>query len=162
LWGDGCAASIVSAEPEGLAIESFNAQLIPDSSSLITWHIGESGFDMFLSGHVPATLHNALSAQGDAFLDQDEINSIDLWAVHPGGRTILDAVERAWDLPSQALQMSRDVLRRFGNMSSATVVFVLSELLHRGAGGTRGYAVAFGPGLVAESMRFRKDREVGS
>jgi predicted naringenin-chalcone synthase len=162
LWGDGCAASLVSAEPAGLAIESFNSLLIPESSSLITWHIGDSGFDMFLSGQVPATLHNALCAQADAFLEQSEIGTIDLWAVHPGGRTILDAVERAFGLPSHALRMSREVLRRFGNMSSATVVFVLADLLKHGAGGARGYAVAFGPGLVAEAMRFRKGREVQS
>jgi alpha-pyrone synthase len=159
LWGDGCAASLISAEPSGLAMESFNSLLIPDTSDLITWHIGDSGFDMFLSGQVPATLHNALCSQGEALVGAASVNMIDLWAVHPGGRTILDAVERALNLPPHALRASREVLRRFGNMSSATVVFVLADLLKYGSADTKGFAVAFGPGLVAETMRFRKGRQ---
>jgi predicted naringenin-chalcone synthase len=78
---------------------------------------------------------------------------INLWAVHPGGRSILDAVAHGLDLPEDALATSRGVLADHGNMSSATVMFVLARMLaarQRGAG----CALAFGPGLSAEAMRF--------
>lgn len=158
LWGDGCAASLITAEPEGLAIESFRSLLVPDSQDTITWQIGDSGFDMFLSGQVPSIIHSALRSHSGDILGT-EAGSIDLWAVHPGGRTVLDAVERAFDLPAQSLWASREVLRLFGNMSSATVVFVLAELLRSARPEATGFAIAFGPGLVAETMRFRSGRQ---
>jgi alpha-pyrone synthase len=158
LWGDGCAASLVSADPHGLAMESFRALLVPDSRELITWQVGDSGFDMFLSGQVPSTIQTALRAHVKDVMADTPISSIDLWAVHPGGRTVLDAVERAFDLSPEALWASRDVLRLFGNMSSATVVFVLAELLRSAVPEATGFAISFGPGLVAETMRFRSGR----
>jgi predicted naringenin-chalcone synthase len=88
-------------------------------------------------------------------LDGKQPSAIDLWAVHPGGRTILDAVDRGLDLDAHALKHSRDVLRSFGNMSSATVMFVLERVLKSHAAGD-GCAMSFGPGLVAETMLFRK------
>ncbi len=156
LWGDGCAASLVTAEPEGLAIDGFKAMLIPGSADMITWHIGESGFDMFLSGQVPAAIHNSLRDHAEQIMDPTSAAEIDLWAVHPGGRTILDAVERAFDLPITALSAARRILREYGNMSSATVVFVLEDMLRSAAASGLGFAIAFGPGLVAETMRFSK------
>ena len=74
--------------------------------------------------------------------------------MHPGGRTVLDAVERALDLPPAALATSRDILRRYSNMSSATVMFVIEKLLRAGARGRTGCAMSFGPGLTAETMLF--------
>ena len=81
------------------------------------------------------------------------VNQPDVWAVHPGGRSILDRVESGLDLDPSALAASRDVLRRHGNMSSATILFVLRELLHDGSldEGARVAALAFGPGLTVES-----------
>jgi len=155
LWGDGCAACLVSADPVGTALESFRAVLVPDTRELITWHIRESGFDMVLSGLVPATIHNALHEHRAEILNGAEPAAIDLWAVHPGGRTVLDAVERAFALKPPMLAASREVLRRYGNMSSATVMFVIEALLKSGARGRQGCAMAFGPGLVAETMLFR-------
>jgi alpha-pyrone synthase len=78
---------------------------------------------------------------------------IDLWAVHPGGRSVLDSVEGALTLRPDALATSRGVLDRYGNMSSATIMFVLKEMLSAGKG--QGCAMAFGPGLTAETMQFR-------
>ena len=80
---------------------------------------------------------------------------IDLWAVHPGGRSVLDAVEGALALGQGALSTSRDILDRFGNMSSATVMFVLKEMLQPYHPKGQGCAMAFGPGLTAETMLFR-------
>jgi predicted naringenin-chalcone synthase len=155
LWGDGCAACLVSADPVGTALDSFRAVLVPDTRDLITWHIRESGFDMVLSGLVPATIHNALAEHRADILDGAAPEAIDLWAVHPGGRTVLDAVERAFALAPPMLAASREVLRRYGNMSSATVMFVIEALLKSPARGRKGCAMAFGPGLVAETMLFR-------
>jgi predicted naringenin-chalcone synthase len=75
---------------------------------------------------------------------------IDLWAVHPGGRAILDAVERCLGLEGQDLAASREVLRACGNMSSPSVLFVLEKLLSKGTG--RGAMLSFGPGLSLEGM----------
>src|SRR6476660_4366438 len=154
LFGDGCAASIVSAEPVGTALDSFRAVLVPDTRELITWNIREAGFDMVLSGGVPAAIHDGLQEHGNEILAGAPVASIDLWAVHPGGRTVLDAVERALDLPPAALASSRDVLRQYGNMSSATVMFVIEKLLRLGARSRTGCAMSFGPGLTAETMLF--------
>jgi predicted naringenin-chalcone synthase len=156
LFADGCAASIVSADPTGLRLDAFNALLTPDTRQLLTWHIRESGFDMVLSGRLPAAVQEGISGRADEFLEGNRIPDVGAWAVHPGGRTVLDAVERAFALPPSALAVSRDILRRFGNMSSATVMFVLAALMDRATAGQVGCAMAFGPGLVAETMMFRK------
>ena len=155
LWGDGCAASLITAEEEGLALESFHAVLLPESRDLITWNIGDEGFDMVLSGQVPAAIQTALTNAIGEILDGMPVEAVDLWAVHPGGRTVLDAVERTLALDPARLAASRGVLRDFGNMSSATVSFVLGEIARQARPGERGCAMSFGPGLVAETMRFR-------
>jgi alpha-pyrone synthase len=154
LFADGCAACLVGAEPEGLAIDSFLAVNVPDTSDLITWRIGEMGFDMQLSGKVPGEIKRGLPAARAGILRGREAAEIELWAVHPGGRTILDAVEQALDLRPEALATSRDILARFGNMSSATVMFVLEQVLKRAAKGQTGCAMSFGPGITAETMLF--------
>jgi predicted naringenin-chalcone synthase len=154
IFGDGCAAALVSADPEGLSLDRFHAALLPSASEQITWHIGDQGFDMHLSGQVPASVGEALRLGKSRILDGTPTDEIDLWAVHPGGRTILDAVEGALELGADQLSDSREVLRNFGNMSSATVLFVLERLMARAQPGERGCAMAFGPGLTAETLLF--------
>jgi predicted naringenin-chalcone synthase len=80
--------------------------------------------------------------------------AVDLWAVHPGGRTILDAVEKGLGLSADALSFSREVLAQYGNMSSATVMFVLKQVMQHAREGQRGCAMSFGPGVTAETMLF--------
>lgn len=155
LFSDGCAASLVSAEPRGIALERFKGVLLPDTHDLMRWNIGNSGFDMVLSGQVPSAIHDALRASSNEIFGTAPEPAIDLWAVHAGGRTILDAVEQALGLGPAALSASREVLCRYGNMSSATVMFVLKKLMRSAANGTAGCAMSFGPGLVAETMLFR-------
>jgi predicted naringenin-chalcone synthase len=154
VFADGCAASLVSAEPRGLAIDSFLAVTIPETSQLITWRIGELGFDMQLSGKVPGEIGKALGELGSKVTRGADPLSIDLWAVHPGGRSVLDSVEKGLGLPEDALECSRDVLARYGNMSSATVMFVLQQVMERAQAGQSGCAMSFGPGLTAETMLF--------
>lgn len=156
-FSDGAGAALVTAEPDGFEMSHLFSRALEDSAELIQWHIGDTGFEMTLSGEVPhriqtalekpevrATLHNGWGA--------DEIDS---WAVHAGGRSILDAVEKGLELPQGALFASRDILARCGNMSSATLMFVLAELMGRPDVG-KGVAIAFGPGLAAEGFHFER------
>lgn len=154
-FADGAAAAIVSAEPSALAIERFFAATLPDSRDLIRWTIGDEGFEMHLSGEVPGRITSALHDPDtrQRILDGRRADEL-TWAVHAGGRSILDAVESALGLPEDALAPSRSVLRRFGNMSSATLMFVLADLMERPAP-SDGVALAFGPGLAAEGFAFR-------
>ena len=155
VFGDGCAAALVTSEPEGLELESFHAEMVPTAADQITWTIRDLGFDMYLSGQVPGSIRHALGEGQDRILQGAPTDDFDLWAIHPGGRTVLDAVEAAFSLPPKALSASREVLRRFGNMSSATVLFVLKSMIDApGEKGARGCAMAFGPGLTAETMLF--------
>ncbi|MDT7934658.1 MAG: type III polyketide synthase [Sphingomonadaceae bacterium] len=160
LFGDGCTAALVSAEETGLRIADFRAATLPQSNELITWRIGDQGFDMRLSGEVPKRIQAALEM--DAARNDDEgllrgrrPDEYDGWAVHAGGRSILDAVETGFGLSATALDRSRGVLRDFGNMSSATLMFVLSRILGEAERVRDGLAMAFGPGLAAETFRFR-------
>lgn len=155
LFADGCAAALVSAEPAGIELGGFRSAVLPASDGQITWHVGSSGFRMRLDGAVPATIARGLPDQVRALLGGCRPAELALWAVHPGGRSVLDAVEDCLGLPGDALDASRGVLRDYGNMSSATVLFVLSRLLGAGAAGEPGCALAFGPGLTAEAMTFR-------
>ena len=164
LFGDGCSAALVSADARGAELVDFRTAAIAGTAGAITWKIGDHGFDMHLSGEVPGRIARALGAESvrndDAGLFRGtRPGDYALWAVHAGGRAVLDAVETGCQLAPGALDWSRGVLNDFGNMSSATIMFILKRIL----GGVRpadacassGFAVAFGPGLAAESFRFR-------
>ncbi|MEJ1976342.1 MAG: FAD-dependent monooxygenase [Acetobacteraceae bacterium] len=151
LFGDGCTAALVSAEATGLGLVDFRATTLPDSADLITWHIGDQGFDMRLSGKVPGRIAAALRgelerADDGGLLRGQATQQIDLWAVHPGGRTVLDAVEQGLRLSRDALSYSRGVLNDFGNMSSATVMFILDRMIRAADGPQNGLCMSFGPG----------------
>src|ERR1700691_2252672 len=133
VFADGAAASLITACEQGFALNSFKTVMVPETRGLITWKIRERGFDMLLSWQVPAELGHALH-EGELLAERDDI---DLWAVHPGGRSILDAVEKGLELPVDALAASRDVLSCFGNMSSATVMFVLQRMMQQARPGQR-------------------------
>ncbi|KHK90313.1 type III polyketide synthase [Novosphingobium malaysiense] len=158
LFGDGAAAALVSAEPGGIALQDFRAAMIPGTEDAITWTIGDQGFDMHLGGEVPARIAAALAADARrnddlGLLRGQAPDDFALWAVHAGGRTVLDAVEQGYDLPVEALAPSRSILYDKGNMSSATLMFILARMLADGMRGA-GLALAFGPGMAAESFRF--------
>ena len=154
-FADGAAAALVSAEPAGIAIEDFFAANLREGRELIRWAIGDGGFEMHLSGEVPGRIATALRdpvLQAKILRGRDP-TSVD-WALHPGGRSIIDAVESTLGLSPEALEISRSVLARFGNMSSATLMFVLADFMARPKAAD-GVALAFGPGLAAEGFHFR-------
>ena len=156
-FGDGATASLVTGEPGGFGMADPFAATLPESSGLIRWQIGDQGFAMELSGEVPGRIAEALRDEGfrRRLLAGAEVAEIDSWAVHAGGRSVLDAAEHGLALPQGALAESRDVLARFGNMSSSTLPFVLAEQLANPER-RRGVALAFGPGLAAEGFHFRR------
>lgn len=149
-FGDGAAAALVSADPQGIALNQPFSATLPQSDELIRWDITDQGFVMQLSGEVPGRIAAALTEP--EMRDFIVNGGVDRWAVHAGGRSILDSVENALQLPDGALDDSREVLRAYGNMSSSTLMFVLRRQLGRPA--DSGVAIAFGPGLAAEGFRF--------
>ncbi len=156
-FSDGAAAALVTAEPRGFGMSHLFSNELEESRELIQWRIGDTGFEMTLSGEVPGRIQNALQAEPirARLYNGWSPDEVDSWAVHAGGRSILDAVEKGLELGQGALFASRDVLARFGNMSSSTLMFVLSELMER-PDVRKGIAIAFGPGLAAEGFHFER------
>ncbi len=152
-FSDGAAAGIVSAASHGIELGEGRSLALDDSADLIRWDIGDKGFEMTLSGEVPGRLRETLARPEVRRALFGDTGAPPLLAVHAGGRSVLDAVEHALAVPPETLAESRSVLARFGNMSSATILFVLAEMMARGAEG-QGIAIAFGPGLAAEAIRF--------
>lgn len=157
LFADGAAAVVGVPVPNGMTggwtVQAQGTFLIPKSSDAMSWRIGDHGFRMTLSAEVPELIRTNLGGWLEGWLrDQGlTVGDVGSWAVHPGGPRILEAVEDALALENGVLDVSRDVLRSHGNMSSPTVLFVLERLRKVGAG-LPCVALAFGPGLVVEAL----------
>ncbi len=156
VFADGAAAALVTAEDGigdggGLELDAFATALTSEGEDDMVWRVGDHGFEMVLSAEVPRIIGREIRGAVDRFLEGGP--APDAWAVHPGGRSVLDRVESGLELDPASLATSRAVLRDYGNMSSATVLFILRELLHDGAlgEGARIAGLAFGPGLTVES-----------
>lgn len=156
IFADGCAASIISAKREGLEMQSFHNYLCSDEVDKITWQVGDQGFNMFLSTDVPKAIGKDLPLRVGDILGEDKAEDISLWAIHTGGRSILDTIQNKLELPDEKMIASRNVLREYGNMSSPSVMFVLRDHLYNTKSAGQGCAMAFGPGLTVESMKFFK------
>ena len=159
LFADGAAGAVLSArEPEpdrpAYRVESFASELVTKGESHMAWDIGNHGFNIVLSSYVPDILGAELKGMMEGLLQtrQMELQDIEEWAVHPGGRAILDKVQQGLELRPESLEVSRRVLRDYGNMSSATVLFVLKEMLDTAdMAEAMTCAMAFGPGLTVET-----------
>ena len=149
-FSDGAAAALLSAEPDGLELSHLFSCALEDSAELIQWKIGDTGFEMTLSGEVPGRIQHALADEGvrATLYNGWGADEIDSWAVHAGGRSILDAVEKGLELPQGSLWASREVLAHYGNMSSSTLMFVLAALI-----GAAGHRQGRGAGLRARPRR---------
>jgi predicted naringenin-chalcone synthase len=156
LFADGCAASLITSRPAGLRIDECHSHLSLEDAERMAWHIEDSGFAMTLDARLPARIRQW-------FRSTEELSKLEgdpaqmLWAIHPGGRLILDSVQDACGLTDEQMHLSREVLRRFGNMSSASIMFILRDLLlaNADAGEARpGRALGFGPGLTVEIVDF--------
>ena len=163
LFADGAAALVAAAGNDNATHRNGHAWrlaasgscILPDSEDMITWRIGDHGFNMTLSRRVPELigqhlrpwLAEWLASQG---LTLQEINS---WAIHPGGPRIVASVAEALKLSPQAAAVSDQVLAECGNMSSPTVLFILERLRASGAK-LPCVALGFGPGVTAEAALF--------
>jgi alkylresorcinol/alkylpyrone synthase len=154
LFADAAAALVVQPAGEAVGYEVLDVVARTDvtTAEYMTWDVTDAGFRMGLSPRVPAVLARHVRAVVQGLLDRNGVglSDVDGWAVHPGGRRILDVVGRHLDLPARALEASYDVLRDYGNCSSATVLLVLARLRSAGVvrAGRHAVALAFGPGLT--------------
>ncbi|WP_125609904.1 type III polyketide synthase [Specibacter cremeus] len=169
LFADGAAAGIVTAHAPAvgataLALDHFETTLTPVGEESMAWNIGDHGFEMVLGTYVPHIIdEHIVGALAPLLAHEPELTGrpyldITHWGIHPGGRSILDKVEAKLQLTESQLEPAREVLRRFGNMSSATVLFVLKHILDLPAmaPAERVCAMAFGPGLTVETGLFTK------
>jgi predicted naringenin-chalcone synthase len=159
LFADGAAAVVLSAEaehrPGAWRLAGCGSCLLPDSEREMTWRITDHGFAMTLSPRVPELIRVRLRPWLEAWLAQHgrRVEEVKSWAIHPGGPRVLQATLEALGLPPDASDASAAVLADCGNMSSATVLFVLRRLQQTG-GSPPCVALAFGPGLTAEAALF--------
>ncbi len=163
VFADGGAGAIVCSDTttsSQLAIDGFASTITEEGEDDMAWTIGDHGFEMILSSYVPKIIEANLQNAIDPLLAKHDlsIEGIDYWALHPGGRAIVDKVEDNLHLQPSQVAASRQVLRDYGNMSSATVLFVLKKLLEDDSvvKNERVYGLAFGPGLTVESGIFTK------
>jgi predicted naringenin-chalcone synthase len=161
IFADGCAAALFSSEEESpakLRLLHTESMLFEDSREVMGWDIGNLGFEMKLSAELPRIIsdravpaaRDILRAQG---LSPDEIPH---WVLHPGGRAILDALQAGLGLSHEQMKPSRTILNCYGNMSSASIMFVMKEMLDHTAikTGEHVCAIGFGPGLTMEIALF--------
>lgn len=156
VFADGAAAAVVSGDGTGrrrLDLDGFATRLSAEGSADMVWTVGDEGFRMTLTSEVPRIVGREIAGVVDEVYGGPD--AVDAWAVHPGGRSILDRVQGALGLGDSALADSREVLRTHGNMSSATLLFILERMLADDARpeGQRIAALAFGPGLTVEGAR---------
>jgi len=161
LFGDGAAAALIvpdGVDQSGWHIDGFYAEIVAKGKKDMAWELSGTGFQMTLSAFIPDLIeedfegltHRALAQAGRTK------ESIGHWCIHPGGKRILEVIEKALQLPPPALKHSYDILSAFGNMSSATILFVLKEIMHNHSTeakeGADVFGVAFGPGLTMETF----------
>lgn len=159
IFADGAAAAIVSSGyHQGLVLEDFKTTLTPVGEEAMAWNIGDEGFEMVLGTYVPQIIDEHITGALEPLLGTGSealgVEDITHWAIHPGGRAILDRIQRRLDLSESQLEPARRILQDFGNMSSATVLFVLKEILESQdtEQGQKLCAMAFGPGLTVETL----------
>jgi predicted naringenin-chalcone synthase len=153
LFSDGAAAAVVGARTGAAVLEAFDSVIIPDTHDEMAWTVGNHGFEMTLGARVPEILQARVGPWVGSMLARPDMRSSHVggWAIHPGGPRVIEAVLASMQLPEGAGAHSRDILRRFGNMSSATLLFILDQL-ERDRVPRPWVGMAFGPGLVGESL----------
>lgn len=160
IFGDGSAAVLVGSEPSDtyahpVEISRFDSMIAYNGYKDMAWQLSETGFLMNLSSYVSSIIKENMQPLFDGIqLKAEEIRH---WAIHPGGKKILDDVASALQLTQGQLDHSYDVLKNYGNMSSPTVLFVLKQVLEQAKAvqGDAVFAAAFGPGLSIETMQLR-------
>ena len=173
IFADGAAAAILTAQTEAqgkLVYTGGNSLWIEDTPDLMNWTVGNTGFLMNLSSQIPDVLAEHLPNYVETLLNHHQLNlaDLDFWAIHPGGRRIVDKIQSVFNLSDRQVADSYAVLRDYGNMSSSTILFILKRILkgilespsltnssnQSNSSSHNGLAIAFGPGLSIESCLF--------
>ena len=157
LFGDGAAAVLVTAdgaETEGLHLDGFHSEIVDKGKKDMAWELSSTGFLMTLSGYVPDMIESDFHTVVEEALDRQgwKKEEVTHWCIHPGGKRILEAIEKGLKLEREDLSCSYEVLSEFGNLSSATILFVLKRMLENRTAIPRLFGAAFGPGLTVETF----------
>lgn len=162
LFGDGAAAVIVGSSPASdekalLSLRGQASLALPDSLTLMTWDIGDTGFKMGLSPKVPEAIgEHIVPFSKDLAASHVDFKDC-IFAVHPGGKAIVEAVSKACSLEESQVEASWNVLRKYGNMSSPTFLFVLHEVLKKKSSSPWVLGLGFGPGLSIEGLLLKRE-----
>jgi predicted naringenin-chalcone synthase len=159
LFGDGSAAVLVTADAHparGIHLSSFYSEVVPKGKKDMAWELSSTGFLMTLSGYIPDLIEEDFERLVTTALQKNNLRQSDIthWCIHPGGKKILEAIHDSLHFSNGRLDRSYDVLKEYGNMSSATIFFVLEKIMNdlkHDQSGTI-FGAAFGPGLTMETF----------
>lgn len=157
LFGDGAAAALVTHDNDkrkGLKLDHFYSEVITKGKNDMAWELSSTGFQMTLSGYIPELIEEDFDPLVNRSLQKAELEkeNISYWCIHPGGRRILDTIHKSLDFKNGELQHCYGVLKDFGNMSSATILFVLKRIMQSINQNEKIFGAAFGPGLTMETF----------
>ena len=159
LFGDGCAAVLVcddNDEHKGIRLDSFYSEVLKDAKDSMSWNLSSNGFVMTLDANVPELFRADIGPLKERAIAKAGFteDSIKYYCIHPGGKRILEALSKGLSLTNEDLAVSYKILKEYGNMSSATILFVLKEMWEHMPEEENAhiFAAAFGPGLTMESV----------
>ena len=152
LFADGAAAALIRQSPKGLRIKDYESQIIREGEPEMAWHIGDYGFQMKLSKYVPELLEKGLRSFKTHLEDRFGLRKIAHFAIHPGGQQILHKVEQVLEISKEQNTHSHQVLHKYGNMSSASILFVLEAAMQDDTIRDELLVMGFGPGLTLETL----------
>lgn len=156
LFGDGAAAALVMQSDKGLLIKNYLSEVLWEGEKDMAWKIGDFGFEMQLSQYIPSLLNQGIRKLRDLFEAKFNFSQVQHVAIHPGGKQILLKVQEAFGLPAEVNTHALEVLRTCGNMSSASILFVLERMLQDHSIQGEILALGFGPGLTLETTHYEK------
>ncbi len=158
IFGDGAACVLVHGKPQkgqNFLLQEFHCALAPSKQPAMAWYVRNHGFDIILSSYVPDILSNHIKEPVEKLLKSLQLNPEDIhyYAIHPGGKEILSAIEKVLAIEKEKNQPAHEVLQDYGNMSSPTILYVLKKWFDQLQSPTEKniLAMAFGPGLTIES-----------
>ena len=156
LFGDGAAAALVMQSEKGLQIKNYLSEVLWEGEKDMAWKIGDFGFEMRLSQYIPSLLNQGIRKLRDLFEAKFNFSQVQHVAIHPGGKQILIQVQEAFGLSPEVNKHALEVLRTCGNMSSASILFVLERMLQDPSIQGDILALGFGPGLTLETTHYEK------
>jgi len=163
IFADGISAALISAHKDDVKgtkyrMEQFATAFAADTEDDMAWRIGDHGFLMKLSIYVPKIVKENIKPLMDRLFESSGIqqDEIDIWAIHPGGRSILEKAQEALNITKEDLDSSYRIMYEYGNMSSTTIMFVLEDILKDPVKKGKVFAAAFGPGITVETGLMEK------